>query len=403
MKYLEKKHEIISYIYQLRVLSYYEIFEKFFEPYNLSDHYCRRIIGEMVTDNFLEKRGFRKNDSYYFVTTKGINIIKERGVKLVGSSDTDSDPYLLPANKLKINDNLLKHQTSLNHFVLEYEKQKDFEYYDEKYVSKVFPGARPDGLIKEDGRILFLEMDMNTERKNALNKKWENYRKLFRSDSFYNIEEDVVIVFILGGELVKAEKRKSFLRKQIELYIGDYIGPKINVLIDTEENLLNILKDNNKALITNALSKLGYSIYLGSVKDNSFYNYEFNYYIKTSDKNNLITTYDDVTDEYTVDDMTDGNQYTFKKILNYGSIQSKFDFIHHRDLKYIVVVNSDTEAFNVAKDSECFNNFIYYTTIQRLNTRPLYEALFQFNSNGEKWHFDGPNLKIKIKEDNIKA
>lgn len=402
MKYIDKKTEIISYIYQLRVLSYSEIYDYFFKSKGLAEGYCNKIVKEMVYNKLLEKFGKRKTNSYYFITNNALKMIKENGLKLIGS-DKSSTASLIPAHRIKIDENLINHQLNLNHFVLEYEAKSEipFNYYDEKFVSQVFPGARPDGLIREGNRVLFLEMDMNTEDKRALNKKWENYRQLFMSESFYNMKENALIVFIQGGNMSNKSKRSSFLRKQIDNNLGDFIGPKLNAVIDSEEKLLaHLFTKNHKDTISRFIA-MGYNVYKGSTNQESLSGCEFTLYINRTDEKGKIIDRQGVYDEFLVDDMTDGNLYSFRKISNYDSILSKFKFIHKRNLKYIVISESESEAYRTTLDTGNFNFYVYYTTPSRLSSLPLHEALFQVDSFGEKWHFSGPDLRIRVDEEKV--
>lgn len=402
MKYIDKKTEIISYIYQLRVLSYSEIYDYFFKSKGLAEGYCNKIVKEMVNNKLLEKFGKRKTNSYYFITNNALKMIKENGLKLIGS-DKSSTASLIPAHRIKIDENLINHQLNLNHFVLEYEARSEipFNYYDEKFVSQVFPGARPDGLIREGNRVLFLEMDMNTEDKRALNKKWENYRKLFMSESFYNMKENALIVFIQGGNMSNKSKRSSFLRKQIDNNLGDFIGPKLNAVIDSEEKLLAHLFTKDHKDTISRFTAMGYNVYKGSTNQESLSGCEFTLYINRTDDKGKIIDRQGVYDEFLVDDITDGNLYSFRKISNYDSILSKFKFIHKRNLKYIVISESESEAYRTALDTGNFNFYVYYTTPSRLSSLPLHEALFQIDSFGEKWHFSGPDLRIRVDEEKV--
>ena len=99
--------------------------------------------------------------------------------------------------------------------------------------------------------------------------------------------------------------------------------------------------------------------------------------------------------------MTDGNLYSYRKITNYDSILSKFKFIHKRNLKYIIIAESEKEAYRTALDTENFNNFVYYSTPSRISALPLHEALFQVDRFGEKWHFSGPDLRIRVDEEKV--
>ena len=103
---------------------------------------CNSTFCEMADDGSYLKIDTNPKDIADYESTVALKMIKENGLKLIGS-DNSSTASLIPAHRIKIDENLINHQLNLNHFVLEYEARSEipFNYYDEKFVSQVFPGA----------------------------------------------------------------------------------------------------------------------------------------------------------------------------------------------------------------------------------------------------------------------
>ena len=75
----KKEHQILSYIYQLRTLSFHQIFHYLFLPDGCSESYCSKLLKTLVSTGLITKQGFYKTDCYYFITTKGISCLKTMG------------------------------------------------------------------------------------------------------------------------------------------------------------------------------------------------------------------------------------------------------------------------------------------------------------------------------------
>ena len=175
IKYNKLNHEILSRLYQFRVLSYSEIYNYIFKSKNLKESYCDKILKTVLLKNgFAKKSGYYKSEATYQITQKGINYLKKTGIIKLDGLSLEDDPLMLTASELRMKENIVKHQTSLAHFILEWSSTDRFDYYDEKYVSKILNGVKPDGLVITDDIYYFVEMDMNTERKTSLLKKWNS-------------------------------------------------------------------------------------------------------------------------------------------------------------------------------------------------------------------------------------
>ena len=401
LRFLEKKIEVLSYIYQLRSLTYTDIYDFIFKRDELSEKYCHKIIREMVLEEVLEKVGYYKEKSYFFITAKGIRELKKCGYYSIGTNSKIALSETLSPKDLKMSPTKIDHQHSLNHFVLKYSKTHSFDYYDEKYVSRVISGCLPDGVIKEVSRILFLEMDMNTEREKALGKKWKNYRRFLDSQEYYDMEYPITVLFILGNGVDNSSKRATKLRKQIHEYLYDRISNNFNILIGTEEYLLNKIDNKDTTYIKETLLKQGYTVNKGVVSDDSLSGFSFDYYINMLSPESKLVTKGGYTEEYLIDDMTDCNIYSYCKLNSIDSLISKFKFNHNREIKYVAVMDSEEEAYRIFSEIDSPNPNIYFSTPSRLKNSSFHSALFQMSKDKRKWHFSEESLGVLIEEGKI--
>lgn len=398
MRIMKKKLEILSYLYQLRTLSYKEIYNFLFQRENLADSYCHRLIRELISDKLIEKLGYHKTDMYFFITNAGIKELKTNGIFIIGQSDLSTLPIYYTAKKLKIKDHNINHQLSLNHFVLTYGTHQTFDYFDEKYISLLFSGCRPDGIIKEPGRLLFLEMDMNTERKRALEEKWKHYRIFLDSEEYFNLNTPIKVLFILGGGIDYGSRRATLLRDQIYTFLFDQLSENFNMIIGTEDTIINGLRYDNRESIRISLAKQGYNIKKGRIKDDSLSGFNFDFYINKNTSEGTILFKGGFSEEFLIDDVTDCNMYSYSKLRSADSFISKFSHTYGRDIKYIAVMDSEETAFNIFREIEYPNLNIYFSTPKRIRHLPLHNAIFQMSRDGRIWHFSEDSLGIPIEE-----
>jgi len=400
MKQHRKKHEILSYIYQLRTLSYLEIKEFFFDRDNLSENYCSKIVKEMLSEKTIEKVGYHKSEAYYFITKTGIKYLSEYGLIKVGRGNTEAIPLALPPYKLKIDDKNVKHQIALNHFTLRLEELTEFDYYDEKYISLIFKNMRPDGLAVTDDICYFLEMDMNTENKRQLREKWEHYRHFLNTTEYSEMNRPVKVLFILGGGITDKSKRKIYLRHQIADNLSDKVSADFNFYFGTEPTLLRDVSRDNKAVIKSVLQGRGFRVGKGTLSDNSLSGYTFDFYAYEEGNGGKIISRGGESEEFVIDDMTDGNLYSYIKLKSISGISSMFKHKHGRDIKYLLIVNSEREAMEYI--AETGGEIVYFSTIERLQKLPLHSAIFQVDKLGNIWHFSEESLRVRVDEERLK-
>lgn len=379
-------HLLLSKLYCLRVMSYKQVQRYVFEENGYADSYCKQII-KLLRDEYIKQHGRKEAETYFTITSKGVNFLKINGIMLIGNNNdiTMLDEVLAPF-KITVHENMVNHQLGLNEFVLDFERRyKEFEYYDEKYISQVFSKIRPDGLIKYNNTFYFLEMDMSMESTRALNTKWERYRQFLNTDEFQDITEKCKVLFILGGKYTAKSNRKYQIRHNIEINLIDLICEEFDIYVDTHENLIDVVVPNEE--LVKIMNKNEYNVSGLNYKNQQLNNYSFTRYTVKKVKES-----DGVMD-FVIDDFTKGNMYVIKKMLNYYSIKEVFN--QKRGLHYIVIVQSEYDALKLIKQVNGSYPQIYFTTYERLRENPLHNALFQIDQLGHIIVFKDKKLEIQ--------
>lgn len=408
MLYGEKIHIILSKLYQLRVMSYNDIYSFIFGSEGLSESYCQKILKNIVKCNYVEKVGRFTDSSYYFLKRDGIKFLKTYGVIPIGKKKVDDaiffSEFLYPS-RLKVEEIYVNHQLSLNHFVLRFEQMFsgfDFSYYDEIHVSSFIPNVRPDGLIKINNNCYFLEMDMGTERKSRLMSKWESYRNFLNSNVGSSFDYNIEMLFILGGKQKSYGRRSWIIRKYLSDFLEDKINFDFNVKLDTENNLLNNinndLRENVLIDYKQIFSPHGFN-FISDCKNSEFLSgFIFDKYICKLNQNKKIVTNSGFVLDFYVDNFTDGNMYVYKKVKEFNMIASCYSLQKKRNIHYLIITNSESEAYTLLKNDNAFYDGLYFTTINRLSSLPFYEAVFTLDSMGTVYHFTSLSFDSSIAE-----
>jgi hypothetical protein len=414
---MDKK--VLRNIYLLRCLDTDLMYEFFYKTEGNSLDYTKRRIRRFVKAEIIEKEKYGPWKYGLFLTTKGINFIRKyielpKENYLIEDKKTITGMYA--AHQLKIDPFLINHQLHLNHFVLslkKYIKNKEIShtYWDERYLSK-YVVLRPDGLMKTHEYDFLLEMDMGTESSYQLKKKWNNYRRFKYSDIYYQREQDIKTFFIIGGnkniELKKRRVRKSILKE-----ISETVEKDFDFFIGSSDELLHVIKDmflENSYHIEERVPKIkgilssecGYTISAGSKIMHLTDNIEFDFYARklTQDKNIKYTN--EFPHEYVVDLYHGEPLSVLKKISYMQRISSFFRNQTKRNLKYIVVIEDDRKMYENLKEIGILEvNNVYFTTVNRLKELLFWEALFQYSTSGNVFHFENETLQKRVFEKTI--
>lgn len=376
-----REHKILSKIYQLRCMSYTGILKYIFG--DSTNGYCRKLIQKLVSGGYLIQKGTNKQNFYYFITNKGISYLNRNGIYYIG--DKSGEPLnmttVLSAEQIKMSDNVVSHQLSLNEFVLDIESLGyEFTYYDEKYTSTLFTFIRPDGIIKTNTTFYFLEMDMNTERKKRLMKKWESYRMFFHSQDIYKFGLPIKVLFILGGSYTEKTGRRTDLTHYIYDNLYSDISERNNFYIGTKEELFNRVTFRDKPDLKPYFNSLKFNF--KKVDFSDIYGKTYDGYAYMINEDKKIMTYNGKNMEFVVDSYTDNNLYVFSKYKSFDAFSAAFHLKFKRDIKYLIVVNNREKAFRLWSDAGINSGDIWFTTLEKMSEGNLGNMFFRFDMEG---------------------
>lgn len=397
MTNLKKQQEILSRLYQQRLLSLNLITTYMFLSEGFSESYCRKTLRAMLTDSLIKKRTDVKNCCCYEITNKGIGFLKEYGIIPLGNNlEVYGEEYLTPC-KIKIDSQVALHQLSLNAFVLRFAnefKETEFEYYDEKFCS-FFPNIRPDGMLQVGNTLYFLEMDMGTERSNRLITKWRNYRNMLNSTFYAGMVEDIKVLFILD-KYSKAREKK--LKRWIDDNLLDKITERFDIIIGDTDYLMDYLSND--------------------IKDIDFFPRELNFFSRMKDFHSQYTdcfTYNSYLTllengsikkegnaylEFLYDDYRYNSMYVYRKLKELNRVNSSAETLLGRTLKYLIVVPDEKIALELLLLSDGFSTNLFFATPERLS-HGIYQGLFQIMRDGTVIHFAENDFGVSVIEKQI--
>lgn len=422
LKSLSKRDvKALKSIYDLRCLTTNQIYELHYmksvrgSGEIVSDAYCRKKINDFLEMNLLEKIEHIDTD-IYFLTTKGINVIKYCFDLPANVYDFDKGIIrrgYYRAYELKISPKYINHQLSLNQFLIDF-KLKNYEiywkYYDEKYISQ-FKDIRPDGLLNMLDIDFFIEIDMATESKKQLCDKWENYRRFLDSIEYRYIERKIVVLFVIENT-ANPQARIDLVNHTLGARLMDKIDSNFEVYVNTKENILKILEEKikvtNKTMqnetdkIFNIMANHGFSIALGENLKNIFNNIEYDFYCRKIDEDNHIVIENNKIQEYIVDSYKYAPFSVLKKIAFLSLSNVYFREKLNRELSYIIIGETEESLYRDLKvmDLLVVDN-VYYTTLNRLKNKPFCKALFQFDFLGNVHCFKNNGLDDRIFDFNV--
>lgn len=404
-----KIHNILSYLYSFRMLTYKQILDFLFVSEGLTESYCDKVIKSLTNDGYIEKTGTRKVNFRYFVTKKSIKFLRENGIIAMTNIRQIVKDDVLPCHKIKMKEQNLNHQEMLNSFVLNFMEMSkgmndiNFSYYDELYLSSVFPNIRPDGILIVNNTYYLLELDMNTERKASLKSKWEHYRNFLNSSSYFNTPLNIKCLFILENVNEKS-LRKQNLQSYISEYLGDKINSKFDIIIDTPLNLLGYIKkdvQNNDTLLLDNMKKFGFKVSGKNFTNDMFGGLSFDRYAHKIDSNGKILNENGIDMEYILDDFYYESMYVISKIEKLPMLSILFKQKTKRELKYIILVKSAEDIYRTLyrKDTNLLFDNLYFTTRERMiENHNLDKALFQIDSLNQIYHYEN---SVKVIEGTI--
>ena len=392
------------------------LYECLYAKTDIKKSYAREHIDKLIRLRLIEEVDYKQSTPAYFLTTQGVGYVN----KLFGQELKDDylsrngKQSVLPmASDLKMNIKNINHQMHLNKFALEFESYAErvpYRYYDEKFMPKASEFMMPDGMIELPGCFIFLEMDMGTETTRRLSQKWNSYRLFLNSPGFCYQEKPIVMFFILEG-VKNIEVRRTNISANLLEYLADRINGQFEVYIDSPDRLHNIIKtkllinrgitDNKKADICRCLShEHGFIPATPSFFTQLDACFEF--YIRRLNENKKIMIKEGRPQEFLFDIWDDGRLSVCRNIMFYRRISQKVQKYTGRFIPYVVVVPSEIWAVNALKAMKIYQpEYVYFTTVDRLQACNWYEALFCIDQIGNMVHYEDDSLSLTVHERKI--
>lgn len=410
---------VLQAVYNHRCLNEDLMYEFFYKKKNISRGYAARRVRWLRQHDLLRPVEYGEDFPALFLTTFGIETyryIYDIPKEIYDAESGKSKRTLRLSKELLMRPNNLRHQMALNRFALTFDDRAgerfEYTYQDEKFVN-LYTTIRPDGLISMMNTDIFLEMDMASERKDALLSKWNHYRAFLKSKEYREKNKKMVMVFIINN-VKDAERRRNLVLSTMQLGLLDLLDDCFEVYVDTPERLMDIVFNKvtpgsiGGALglqsLTNCLmSQHRFISSSGEFLKKMFPETEFYSYIRKLNEKKKILTQDGRPQEFLLDAFWDRPMSVLNKLLYYNRVGAVMTRELKRRVPYLVVAADERELYNdlkVVQAIDCSN--IYFTTLERLQKSSFPEALFQFNSLGSIFHFEDFALEKRIYERTIK-
>ena len=408
--------EVLHQIYLLRCLTINQIYVNFYEDSFIGiQQFKDKKVSILVQLGVVEEVYFSNNNSALFLTKLGIDVVIDAYQIPINIVDIETNGIrrgYYRASELKMLAKNIPHQVHLNQFMLDfktiYENSQislNWEYYDEKYVS-IYTKIRPDGMISILDTDLFLEMDMSTESKAQLIDKWKHYKAFLNSVEHRNNDRKVIVLFIVDNTNL-IENRKNLIKLTAQDIVLNDIDDKFEIIVGTKEELLkevfqtiipDLMETNyKKSKLASALCNLNFDVVSAIPLANKLSNSDYGYFIRKLDKSNNLIIENSKVQGYFVDYYTDNSLSFLAKVAYLDRNLSNFHYYYKWTPSYILVCDDINRLYNDLKlfKLDCTNN-VFFTTVERLQTLPFHEALFQFNFDGDMFSFKNSGLRDRI-------
>ncbi|MEI3912095.1 MULTISPECIES: replication-relaxation family protein [Bacillus] len=423
----ELKNQDLDFLYNvylLRCLTIRQAYKYFFsDTIDSFELFMETKFLDLIELEVIDCVEFNLTNQAVFLTSQGVEIVRyqfDLPTDILDPKRKIIKRGYYRAGELKMNPRLINHQIHLNQFVLDFKEKTQesdikWRYFDEKYVSQ-YKNIRPDGLIQIFDTDFFLEMDMATESKKQLKEKWNHYRSFLQSSEYYYKDKDKkIIVLFLIDNTEKVESRKDLVRftavdslldgfdNEFELYIGttkELLELMCNKLIPNlqhsnwrQEEVLRIIHE-----------KHGFHFSNGEKLRKALHDTDYGFYIRKIKQDNNLLIENGRVQEFLFDDYTSQPLSILKKIAYHERNIASFHRRFGREIGYLILVKNEVEAFHdleIANDLVGIKN-IYFTTLERLNSKPLHEAVYQYDSLGNIHHFSNSGFQERVYESSLK-
>lgn len=402
-------------IYHHRCLNETLLYEFFYKADTIAREHAARRIRWMLQKGLIEPVEYGADFPALFLTMYGIEtyrIAHNLPQEYYDLEDERLRRAVRKASDLKMKPNNLNHQMELNRFSLMFEaRAKDqiaYSYKDEKFLD-MYTIMRPDGMIQLNTAELFLEMDMGTERRDVLSSKWNHYREYLQSKDYRYRDKRIIMLFIINNVKMVEERRRTVL-STLQTGLLDVLDSCFEVYVDMPENLMDLIFNRllptstvfagRFANLTNQLLQMHQFIFSSSAfMDQVIPFIEFSAYIRKLNANKKILVQDGRPQEFLIDVYWDRPISVLKKIAFYQQTAGAMYRKLKRVIPYLVVVPNEQQFFLDLKVSQGVAiEHVYFTTEERLRGSSFPAAIFQYDPEGNLFHFADHGLHERVFE-----
>lgn len=416
MKLNTKDTQLLYGIYEYRCLDVQQAHKYFFPEIARRDVFEVKVLYPLIDMELIELVEYKAGVAI-FLMREGVDIVRDEfeiSKHIVDEETLAVKRGYYSAGELRMSPRLVNHQVGLNQFVLEFDqrapKKLNWKHYGEKFVSSYF-GIRPDAMIRLFDYDVFLEQDMNTESEYQLLGKWDNYRNFLRSKENEMNPRRIIVFFIVDNIKRKStiKNRKDLIRYTAVDGLIDHFGDYFDMVIGTREELLDyafewfiptlqLANPIQNEFIQIMQEKHGFTVRdadkLAGVMEDE---YDFIAY-RTDENNNLIVKNKRVQ-EFLFDDVTFSPLSMMHKIGFYKRNSAAFRRNMNRSISSVFIVENEKQ---IEKDLRLANLLgaeqVFFTTMRRLRKYSFNQALFSFDSLGNRFHFANEGLVQRVIE-----
>lgn len=415
----ETDKQVLQAIYNHRCLDEDLIYQYFYKKDVTAREYTAKRLRWMIQRNLIESIDYGEDFPALFLTTLGIETYRyvfDLPKEVLDIETGKFRPALCQASDLKMKTNNLRHQMALNHFGLEFERRADnqfvYRYLDEKFLD-IYTVVRPDGMIQFNHLDLYLEMDMATEKRDALLLKWKHYREYLSGKEYHYRDKKIVMLFIVNNVKL-AEARRQTILSTIQIGLLDMIDPCFEIYVDTPANLMDIIfahfaptSSSYQQNVDSLVSMIQqYHQFLFSTSDfiHDFAEDDFSAYIRKLNPERKILVQDGRPQEFLFDVYWERPMSVLHKITYYNRVTLSILKRLNRKIPYLIVVPDEKDFFRELQVMQIPQDApdIYYTTAGRLKGTAFPEAVFQYDCMGNLFHFNDFGLKTREFERSVK-
>lgn len=366
---LEADIKALRTIYSMRCMSE-DLLHRYIYKYSNETETLDRIRF-LIDLRLIEVIECGNGDCIFCLTVLGVNIVRKLSpVPLYKiHPKTGERIYEVQAKELRPAMFIINHQLHLNELSLMIQEKCGIPlsaYKDSKFASN-FTYAQPDGVFELEKYDVFLEMDMCNEEMPALVEKWNHYRNYFASQDYYLRRNRPIIVLFATENIIRMhEQRRGTVLRSLSRTIFDLFGSNFNCYIGTSEYCARVFAEiyqSSSFTVHKLFEQHGYTCpKLNSAKATQF--------LKNSAGQGLYVC------SYQQRPVS-----ALKQVIYFEKIQT----MHKTKWPLVMVCNSDKEILKDLNACEVLHTpGVYFSTPKRLNTKPLDQALFQFDSLGNR-------------------